>query len=210
MRNRTKLVLTALAATLLMATAVSSATANRLSISNKAFRINWTNLKLFGEEAASGVSLACPVTLEGSFHQFTITKNPRTLLGYVSRAAVTTTACTGGRATILTETLPWHVTYEGFTGTLPTITGIRVLLRNLAFQVEILGQLCLYGGAGENAEATINREAGGNVTTVTPNRAVLLRFNRGSIFCPARGGFENDGQVFLLGSNTTRIRITLI
>jgi len=133
MHTRSKLALAGLAATLLMAFAVNSASANHLSVSSQNFRLVWTALTFFGEGTGSTENtIICPVTLEGSFHSSTLAKVIGALIGHVTRATVVGTSCTGGRATILQETLPWHVTYEGFSGTLPRITAVRLLLRNTA------------------------------------------------------------------------------
>jgi hypothetical protein len=210
MHTRNKLVLAGLAATLLMAFAVNTATANHLSVSNRFFRIVWNPLTFV---SSTGTTVRCPVTLEGSFHERTIGKALGLLLGYVSRAisAETEPPCRGGTATALTATLPWHVTYEGFSGTLPAIRTVRLLLRRVAFKITVLTVTCLYKENGsEQAAVEANVEAGGNITTVTADTTISLPLFEGGIFCPASGGFEGTGEATLLGSTTTRIKLTLI
>jgi hypothetical protein len=218
MRTRSKLILAGLTASLLMGLAVSSATAGRLSVSNTRFRVTWAslNLKNFENEA----EIRCPVTLEGSFHSATIRKAAGALIGAVTRAITpgTEPPCTGGRATILQESLPWHLTYEAFRGTLPRIERVILLLRRYEFRVELtvfgfrVG--CLYldqGRAEENlaGELVVDRETG-QVTELIPLSGRYAGFRIGSELCPRRGFFSGTGQVFLLGSSTTRITIRLI
>jgi hypothetical protein len=210
MRDHTKLVLAGLAATLLMAFAVTTANANHLSVSNQAFRVTWSLLTLSGEGGSP--TIKCPLTLEGSFHSATIAKTLGLLIGYVSRAIFGAgMACQGGSATVLTNTLPWHVTYEGFSGRLPAITSVRLLLRRVALVEEWLSVLCLYKENGtEQAAGEVTVEAGGNATRLVPDSTIRLPLFEGGIFCPNKGGFTGEGETFLLGSTTTRIRLTLI
>jgi hypothetical protein len=218
MHTRTKLTFTALTATVLMGLAVHSATAGRLSTSNTRFRATWTALKFDGLEIESPV--ICPLTLEGSFHSATIRKTRGALIGAITRAIVggAEPPCTGGRATILQESLPWHVTYQSFSGTLPRIEEITFLASRYAYRVEVnigIGNIaCLYKDQGRPEEnlagsVAVNRETG-QVTTETPLEGRYASWIAGSSFCPRRASHEGVGQVFLLGSNTTRITITLI
>jgi hypothetical protein len=209
MRTRSKLVLTALAATLLMGFAVSAASANRIATSSRNFRVVWTGLVFTDEEGVGRVT--CPVTLEGSFHSSTISKVPNALIGFVSRASVTSSSCNGGGATILgASSLPWHITYDSFTGTLPTITAINVLLSRTAFLVNVFGINCLYQENGvSRARGRINVGAGGVVSTLDPDPTIRLPKFSGSFLCPERGGFTGTGTVTNL-ANTTRITVTLI
>jgi len=209
--TRTRFTLVALTATLLMGLAVSSATAGRLSLSNQRFRAVWSPLRFFGEGGIEA-EIRCPVTLEGSFHSATIQKVLRSLIGYVTRAiSGAGRACASGSATVLAETLPWHITYEGFSGTLPRITRIRLLLRRVAFIVEPgLSIRCLYrenGTAQAAGEAIV--EAGGAITGLEADRTIRLPLFSGGGFCPTEGGFEGTGTVTLQGA-ATRITVRLI
>ena len=71
MRNHFTTATAVLAAALLLALSVTSA-ASRLSYSSKEFRIMWSSLRFSAAEG--GVSITCPVTLEGSFLERTSTK----------------------------------------------------------------------------------------------------------------------------------------
>jgi hypothetical protein len=146
--------------------------------------------------------------MEGSFHTQTIRKVEGALLGYISRAS--NGACRGGSATITQTSLPWHITYEGFRGTLPRITELIVLLRNVNFRDTVLGVNCGYGRPEDNARGIVNVESGGGISGLTPETNIALQKLSGGIFCPNTAGFAgNPGSVTLLGT-TTRVSIRLI
>jgi hypothetical protein len=212
MRNSVKLVLTALAAALLLASAVSSASARSLRVTSQLFRVTWSRLEFINTE--TGVTIRCQVTLEGSFHSATIAKVERALIGAITRATVKEASCTNGRARPNNETLPWHVTYENFAGTLPNITAVGLLLSRISFNLEIAGGLCTgrYGIATDNISGTATRNTtSGAITTLAPvagrNTVTLERTISG--ICPPRGSFSGTGEVFQLNT-TTRISVTLI
>src|SRR5438270_9952949 len=117
--RHSKLLIAVFSATVMMALAVSSASAAHLSTGNQNFRTVYTSLN-FAEPSGFFGTISCRVTMEGSFHSATIAKVIGSLIGYVTRATAAT--CTGGGATINQPSLPWHVRYGGFTGTLPSIT----------------------------------------------------------------------------------------
>jgi hypothetical protein len=130
MRTHSKLMLVGLGATLLLALNISTASARTLSVSSQNFRGTFNDLEFrVGESTRDD----CRVTLEGSLHARTIAKVAGALLGYITR--VQTGQCNLG-TTILTSTLPWHVRYESFSGTLPNITLLVVRVRG-AFQVTL-------------------------------------------------------------------------
>jgi len=81
------------------------------------------------------------MTLAGTFHSNTISKTMNSLIGYITSASLGT--CSGGRATILRETLPWHIVYSGFTGTLPNIRSVNMDIIGLSMAVETEGVACL-------------------------------------------------------------------
>jgi len=204
MRTRSKLALMGLGATILMAFVVSTASARNLSISNQNLRVTFNNLELGIEGFAT---TTCHVTLEGSLHSRTIAKVLESLIGYITR--VTTGNCNAG-VTIL-RTLPWHVRYRGFSGTLPNITLLFIRNMNTTFNVE--------PGAFINCLATANIDsrlirstATGELTGAEiPTTEVPLR-GGGGFGCPASVGFfrsGGNGSVMLLGA-TTRITVTLI
>ncbi len=121
MWRRTRCALVALLACGSMAAIAGSAHANRLEFSSLPFRMTWT--RTFRLRDTEG-PVECSVTLEGTFHSRTFMKVRSVLIGFITRAAIS--ECVRGSAGFLAETLPWHVQYEGFTGTLPTIEQLRV------------------------------------------------------------------------------------
>jgi hypothetical protein len=137
-----KLLLAALTATALFAVAVS-ASANRFEISNfeRGFRVVFSSLEL--SSTAGSEIVRCPVTIEGTWHQRTLLKTSGRLIGFITRAAigVTEPPCSGGVARVLSESLPWHVRYESFTGTLPNITSLKTQIIGAAFQTRVTGGL---------------------------------------------------------------------
>ncbi len=129
MHRRTKLVLAALAAALALGAATGAAQARRFEFSNQLFRITWRELIYNG----GGQEIRCPVTYEGSFHSRTISKVSGGLVGFIYNAQIGT--CSGGSERYLTETLPWHVQYNAFRGTLPNITDVKVSVIGLSWRV---------------------------------------------------------------------------
>jgi hypothetical protein len=216
MPSRSKLFLAGFGASLLMGFAVSSASAGRISTSNTRFRVSWASLNL--EAFENEARVRCALTLEGSFHSATVRKVRGALIGAVTRSTIKGESCEGGRATILQESLPWHLTWESFSGTLPRIEEVTFLIRRYEFRMEVtvLGFriACLYldqGRPEENLAGSVRVDtATGQVTTETPLTDRYAGFRIGSELCPRRARFEGAGQVFLLGSSTTRITITLI
>lgn len=204
MRTRSKLALVALAAALMLSVAVTEASARNLRVDEQNYRITWASLE-FVEAGIFNIRVRCPVTMEGSFHSATIAKVIGSLVGYITRAAVKNESCTGGNATVLTATLPWHVTYEGFGGTLPSITSLRVLLVRPAFRLRVSFIECL--SQPENILGTITgtREPGG---AFKPER---LAPDPGQVFpCgELRGEFVGSGSLTRLNA-TTRVLVTLI
>jgi hypothetical protein len=218
MRTRSKLILAGLTASLIMGLAVELASAGRISTSNQRFRVTWSTLSVASLE--NEFSIRCPLTLEGSFHSATVRKTRGALIGALTRATINGSEppCTGGRLTVLQESLPWHVTWEGFRGTLPRIEAITFLLSRYAWRGEatVLGFriACLFKDQGrpeENlaSDAAVNPETG-QITTDTVGGGRYSSWLSGSELCPRRGSFSGQGQVFLLGSSTTRITVTLI
>ncbi|HEX7291074.1 MAG TPA: hypothetical protein VF250_08115 [Conexibacter sp.] len=124
-----KLLLAVAGATVLLGALVSSASARNLSISNQQLRANFREVRFSGLFGTT----VCQVTVEGSLHSRTIAKVVGSLIGYIT--TVRLGPCSTGTATVLSETLPWHVRYRGFSGTLPNITRIETDVINAAFRV---------------------------------------------------------------------------
>jgi hypothetical protein len=210
MHTRIKLVFAAALAALVLSLATGSASAGRLSFTNSRIRATWSELQILRE--GSGILQKCAVTLEGSFHSSTIRKVVRALIGYISRGT-TTERCNDNRSsmTILQEQLPWHVTYEGFTGMLPTIRTVKLLFRQVAIQFNHFEAFtCLYKTMGaDNLAAELLVGAAGQITTIRWDTTRRLTLREGDIPCAATLELGGDGNFYLLG-NTTRVSVTLI
>lgn len=153
--GRTALAL--IVATAALAATVTTASANRLSVSERTYRAIWSGMTL---EYNGVTGIQCPLTLEGSFHSRTLIKGSGNLLGYVHRAAVS--ACRELPARVLTETLPWHVRYASFVGVLPNIVSIRTTLIGFSFRIfEPLGLGCLFRSTAERPLAIVWGRLGG-------------------------------------------------
>jgi hypothetical protein len=176
---------------------VGAASANRLRYSST----TWKSQFGFAEISGGFGSFRCSLTLEGSLHSATITKTPEALIGYVTRASIG--PCPNGSATVNTSSLPWHVRYESFTGTLPNITGFRTKVFGLELSIrETFGITCTISRTAEHSTGTYTLGAGG----------VITREDLGGTI-PTSCGFSatlaGSGSVTLPGS-TTRITVTLI
>jgi hypothetical protein len=210
MVKQVKPIFMALVAALALAAAAGPGSARSFSLSNRNIRIVWTALE-FAMEGAPNV-IKCPVTLEGSFHSSTISKVIGALIGYISRASTASASCTGGNATLLAETLPWHIRYRGFQGRLPTIEFMFVSIVGFAILLRWSVDACLFrstaaapfvGGFHTNIE-------NGQVIDFTAEPLQGIPLERTLIgLCGPVTSPKLNGTVTLLG-NTTRISITLI
>jgi hypothetical protein len=207
MHRYTKLLLTSLAATVVLGLTVGSASARTLSVNSGNFRVTWASLNL-SNTAGLGSVVRCPVTLEGSFHSRSIVKVARALIGYVTVARNGT--CTGGTATIHNESLPWHLTYESFAGTLPNITEITLLLVGVFFEINNGAATCSARTEPRNNAAGIARidPTTRRITSLAadPSRRIPLT---GGLCALTTGFFEGAGTVTQQG-NSTGITVTLI
>lgn len=221
-RIRGLLLLAGLIAALALALATACASAGKLSISNKAFRITWRELVFFDHKfGALSRDIGCPVTLEGSFHSASILKRLVAPVGYVTRAVTKSTSCTGavaGTAQFLPESLPWGMEYEGFSGTLPNISSFRILFDDsVSFEMTIGGIECLFKEENlASIRGEFHRVGGGQMLTFNFDRGWLIELQQGGFLCGEQGGLEfaeagpgPGGQVFLLGT-TSRIILSLI
>jgi hypothetical protein len=220
MNNRTRMLLGAFTAALVLASAIGTASANRLSISNKAFRVTWTPLTYGTSVGGGGTQVVCNVTMEGSFHYNTIVKVLRSLIGYITKASIGH-PCSGageawthngveeaGLGAPFRNNLPWHVTYEGFEGRLPEIIGVRILFRPL-LTISVFGVLCEYFN---NSQAVIKLGRGGEATSLIPDATFAKLRTSGGFLCPRElfpTANSASSRITLLGSDTL-ITIRLI
>ena len=199
-----KLLLAIVGATALLGMLVSSASARSFSTSNQFLESRFRRVTFEGPFG----DIVCEIHLSGSLHRRTLAKRVGSLIGYITQAELQRVGdpdgCEAGLATILRETLPWHVRYLGFTGILPNITGIIVNVIRAAYQTRQL-PLCL-GLSGEAMPVVVifSRDlASRTLTTGTIGGTIPTT-------CGTNGTFRSDAaQVFLLNS-TTRITVTLI
>lgn len=196
--KRSKLLLASVSTAVLLGAFASAASAGRLSYSEERITASWSGIKFRG----GGVTIACEVTLNSTLHSRSITKTNGLLIGYVTAGSVN--RCSGGHATLLRETLPWHTTYESFSGTLPNISAIRSSILGAAFRIseQITGFECLLRASAEQPLFAIyNRStASGQLVSASVGGSI-----RCSIFNYAAEGLANvtDGA-------TARVTLTLI
>jgi len=208
MHTRSKLLLGALTAALVLGAAVGSASARRIQLSDQTFRAIWNPLVF--SNAAESIEVRCAVTLEGSFHSKTLSKVNEQLVGYVTSAKVAEAGCAGGRARALTETLPWHIRYESFAGTLPIITSISVRLVGASFLVEVFGVSCLYATeAGHPARGQIRINGSNVATELTALETPAIPKHAGSFLCPPEGVFRGT-TTSLTSQSGGSITVTLV
>jgi hypothetical protein len=219
MRTSAKLGLAALVAALLLASAISTASAGKLSVNEQSFRINYTSL-----EFIIGATIRCRTTLEGSFHTRTIVKVAEALIGAISRGIIAH-PCTGGEVWLDDGSsaqplgtaplkLPFHVEYGNFSGALPAFTSNMFLISRYSFVVQntVLGLTCRgrYGRPEDRIRAVAAREGGGGITSLAVNgRPSLVEELGPNRVCLASGGLGGTGAVANL-STGARITITLI
>jgi hypothetical protein len=209
MRNRTKVVMGAMTAALLLSIAVSAASANRLASSETRFRQYFSALA-FGPEQANGGNVTCPVTLEGTFHSRTISKVLESLVGYVTSALVGNEQCRNGEATVFKETLPWHIRYGGFAGALPGITSVtlRLVLSRFRIHSNSLGTTCTSTTSSGSPAIGISTVTSGTITLLSTLRTARIPTGFECLF--VSGSFIGSSEVFAGTSGTTRITVTLV
>jgi hypothetical protein len=224
-----RITLAALAAAVLLGSLLGgAASANRISLSNRNIRAVWRELTFEAKETEiiPAGPIRCAVTMEGSFHAEQIIKVVGNLIGHITRAIVghPCGAAEGqeyyfhnGTEAVLGEpptSLPWHIRYAGFTGTLPVMTSVIVEITGMRMTVNYGLNRCLeiYGSATETRKWVFRVEAAGGVTSLEPitNPRHLIVQQGTSILCPELGRLSGvSGPVTLLGT-TTQIRMRLI
>jgi hypothetical protein len=179
----------------------STAFARNFSTSSQTLRATFREVRVTG---AFG-NIVCQVTIEGSLHTRTIAKVVGSLVGYITAASLG--PCSAGQATILRETLPWHLRYANFVGNLPNIT--QFILGIIRFSIRVREPLltCLLESRPtETLALGLLREPTSRLLLT----AELLGTIRANDCGMAEGRIEtNEGPVTVLNS-TTRIRLTLI
>jgi hypothetical protein len=204
--NRLRRLLLAAALTAsFLALACSSASAIQLSLSEPTFRVVWTPARF----TFSGVTVSCNVTLEGSFHSTSLTKVTGSLIGYVTRA--TPGSCSNGTMSVLTATLPWHVQFGSFTGTLPNITTMTTRVIGMSASWTFLGLTCLgRTEAGTPAGLIAERNGAGTLTSFRWDESLPIPLT-GSAGCSSIRGRIGGTSSSATGAGSVRaITLSLI
>lgn len=190
MSSALRRILVGACAAVALAAATSSATANRLALNETGFVMSWGGFTFSG----GGSSIICSLTLRGGFHSRTITKTLNGLIGTITSARAG--GCLGdGTVTVLTGTLPWHVTYGGFGGRLPSISTMNLNLIGVALQFSD-GISCLISTSTAEPLRLISR--------ITFGQFEFVRFDEFA-FIDLAGGFlcELAGDSSFSGIGTT-------
>jgi hypothetical protein len=203
MNVRIRLAIAAIASIAALAAMVGAAAARRFEVSEQQFRATFEQFGYNG----GGVNVLCRVTLSGSFHSRTISKVCGQLIGYITQASLAR-PCIQGEAWVLngverlsdgttsSNTLPWHVRYMSFTGTLPSITRIQVAVVGYAFLEICIGSSCLFKSTAERPALFDFTLSSGRVTGFKwDETAQVPLFIRGGITCPTEVVFEGTGAV---------------
>jgi hypothetical protein len=227
MLTHTKLLATALMAGLILSAAVAIAHARRFEFSNTAIRAAWTGgfqLNL----VTSLVTIRCPVTIEGSLHSRTFGKVSGQLIGYITSAALRR-PCTNGEdwiqngterlsnGTTAPSSLPWHIRYDSFSGTLPNISNILLRLTNVAllFRTPFESVGCLYITTMVYPMVVLARITGpGRTIGLSPDPFVTIPAAQrleGIATCPNDARFETAADAPLTVQGTsTQITLRLV
>lgn len=192
-----------LAASAILTTVASTASAAHLSVSEQGFRLTWSALTL----EAAGLSIACPITIEGSFERATMVKRAGTV-GRINGAAIGT--CERGNATILRETLPWSLNYVSFSGTLPAITSVTWSVIGAAWQSEVAGITCLARTEASNPGRGIANLSSSEVVSLRADETARIETG-GGFFCSLGGSAHYAGTANVtVAGGSTHPRLTLI
>jgi len=198
-----KVLLATVGVSVLLGALVSTATARNFSVSNQNISSMWSSLEF---NLPSGTT-RCHFTIEGSFHSRTAAKVIGSLVGLITKAILG--PCAAGTATVLTATLPWHVRYSGFTGSLPNITSIIGHAISVSFRVANEGTNCL--ARSTEARPAIGTFHRNTTTKEITEVGVSGRIATGIECLGIEGTFTSDsGTVSLVGTSNVRISISLI
>jgi hypothetical protein len=196
--KRSKLLLAVVGATVLFGALVSPAFAGRLSLSSDLVAETFTRTNFSGGLG----TIECDLILTKILHSRSFAKTRLLLLGYIIAANIT--RCARGGATILRETLPWHIRYDSFSGTLPNITSFKTLMVGFALRVRepTFGIECLARSTPEESYALTYNLSGGVIQSVSLSGTSHC----GSSIVGAISGITNN----VTDGATARITVTLI
>ena len=106
--------------------AAGSASARNLSLDDRDIAMRWARLS-FISSFEELISVSCTINMIGSFHASTFAKSAGSLVG-INALSQLPTNCAGGTATVPLASMPWHLTYDSFAGSLPSIAAVRLNL----------------------------------------------------------------------------------
>ena len=158
-----KLLLVAVGVTVLLGAFLSSAFARNFSVSEQRVTSLWTLLRISGGFG----TVECEVKLSRSFHTRTFTKSVGSLIGYITEGTVL--RCRNGGATVNQASLPYHLRYGGFTGTLPNITGQREIFSALEWAIRepTFGIICTVRRSESGTTGVTYAVSSGTITSTT-------------------------------------------
>jgi len=189
-----KLVLAMLVALVLLGAISGSAPASRWIAPNGGGRfVTASSFAITFTDEEATFSIVCEIEMLVSLHSVFV-KTSGSLIGNVQEVRIRN--CRGGTVTFLALSLPMHVTYVSFSGTLPNITSVRMQFNRYGFLVSAFFGLgrCLYGG---NFQVT-TFGAGARISTLRADerRVLPLVTNLGGFECPSGGVFRGSWSVF--------------
>jgi len=191
-----KLLLVVISATVMLGALVSSAWARNLEVSSQTGTILWRRMDFAGGFG----TIECEIKLSRSFHARTFTKTVNSLIGYVTEGTIL--RCSRGGITINQASLPWHLRYRGFTGTLPSITGIAdtVTGAEWTFREPTFGATC-----------TVRRESSSTILTYTVSGGTLTRTDiSGENSCSGINARLSGSETNVTNGAGARVTIRLI
>jgi hypothetical protein len=207
-----KFVVAALAASALLALIAGTASARtglRAEPSTSVLFIR--NLELTGGFGTVRCNITQSVTLHSS-----VAKSRGALAGQ-SNVAVSTNGCANGNAGILVSGRrvtglqgPYHVQYQSFEGTLPSITSIRIAVVGVSFWITepTFGVTCLTA----EPQSIVGTTTGGNPATGISVAAAGIALEGGFGCGFSTGSMSGSGSIFaeLALGRAASVRITLI
>jgi hypothetical protein len=201
-----KLLLTALVTTgALLASAFATAGASRLSISDTDFVMSANDYFFASGRTPAQHGASCRITLRGAFNSSVIAKTVGSSIGTIT--AFTANNCSAGDSiTALPASLPWTITYQSFSGTLPSIASVKVALLRFALLIDFGdGLRCLsQTEAGDSQRIDLVRGVSGVITGFASDQSdeILMHDLPDSNLCDG----ESPGYYVWRGSFTSESR----
>jgi hypothetical protein len=224
MRMLGKLSLAVLLAVAVLQAAVGTASANRLEFSENHIRAVWEAAERTRFIDTGGTfGIECQVTIEGSFHSRVISKLSGQLIGFVTVAEAPFMCFAGGEVAILngseplpgggtaTNSLPWHIRYDSFSGTLPNITGIRIQIVGAAILMWNGLVQCLFKSTEGTPLYAILEVAAGTITAMRWDETrAIPKFFELSLGCPPSAKLTKRSTSFTVQGGMTGVFVRLI